>query len=382
MDFDLSDEQALLRDTVERMLTERYDFQRRKSIAESEPGWSHEAWNIFAELGLLALPFAADDGGVGGGPVETMIVMEALGRALSLEPYLSTVMLAGGLLRHGGDEAQRAEHVPAIIAGSRILAFAHSEPQSRFDLSDVATTARRSGDGWVIDGAKSLVLDGDSADWLVVSARTAGAAGDREGIGLFLVAPGAPGVSRRGYPLQDAHRAAEITLEGVTVGDDAAIGDPAGAFPLIERVVDEAIAALCAEAVGAMGEMHKLTVDYLKERRQFGVPIGSFQALQHDAVDMYVALEQARSMAFFATMMADESDADMRGRAMAGAKVQIGRSSRLVGQRAVQLHGGIGMTAEFKVGHCFKRVAMIDMMFGNVDHHLARLGADGGLIAA
>ncbi len=382
MDFDLSDEQTLLRDTVERLLAERYDFQARQATARSELGWSREIWSTFAELGLLALPFAADDGGVGGGPVETMIVMEALGHALSLEPYLATVVLAGGLLRHGGSNAQRGEHVPAIIAGERLFAFAHSEPQSRFDLANVAATARRSDGGWVIDGAKSLVFDGDSADWLVVSARTSGAPADRGGIGLFLVDARAPGVSRRGYRMQDAHRAAEITLEGVAVGDDAAIGDPAGGFPLIERVVDEAIAALSAEAVGVMGEMHTLTVGYLKERKQFGVPIGSFQALQHKAVDMFVALEQARSMAFLATMMADEADADARGRSMSAAKVQIGRSGRLVGQQAVQLHGGVGMTGELKVGHCFKRMTMIDMTFGNADHHLACLGERGGLIAA
>lgn len=382
MDFDFSDEQALLRETVGRLLAERYDFQARRAVAASELGWDREMWRAFAELGLLALPFSADDGGIDGGPVETMIVMEALGRALSLEPYLATIVLAGGLLRRGGNEAQRAAHVPAIVAGERLFAFAHSEPQSRFDLSCVSTSARPSGGGWVVDGAKSLVLDGDSADWLVVSARTTGAESARDGIGLFLVDARAPGVSRRGYRMQDSRRAAEITLEGVAVGADAVIGDPAGALPLIERVVDEAIAALCAEAIGAMSEMHDLTVGYLKERKQFGVPIGSFQALQHSAVDMYVALEQARSMAFLATMMAGEENADERVRAIAAAKVQVGRSARVVGQRAIQLHGGVGMTAEFKVGHCFKRVTMIDMTFGNADHHLARLGEAGGLIAA
>ena len=382
MDFNLSDEQALLGETVERLLAEHYDFPSRNAAAASELGWSRDMWSAFAELGLLAIPFSEADGGVEGGPVETMIVMEAFGRALSLEPYLATIVLAGGLLRHGGSAEQRAEHIPKIIAGERRFALAHAEPDSRFDLSHVGTTARQTTGGWALNGAKSLVLDGDSADWLIVSARTSGAATERDGIGLFLVDAKAPGLSRRGYAMQDAHRAAEIVLEGVEAGADAVIGDPAGAFPLIARVVDEAIAALCAEAVGAMAEMHDLTVAYLKERKQFGVPIGTFQALQHGAVDMYVALEQARSMAFLAAMMADEPDAAERGRAMAAAKVQIGRSGRTVGQRAIQLHGGVGMTTEFKVGHCFKRVTMIDTTFGNADHHLVRLGELGGLVAA
>ena len=382
MDFDLSDEQTLLGDTVGRLLADRYDFQKRNVFAASELGWSREMWSAFAELGLLAVPFAAEDGGLEGGAVETMIIMQAFGRALSLEPYLATVVLGGGLLRHGGIAAQRAEHVPAIVSGERLLAFAHSEAQSRFDLAHVTARAAKRGGGWMLDGAKTLVLDGDSADFLIVSARTAGEANDRDGIGLFLVDARAPGVSRRGYAMQDGRRAAEVTLEGVEVGADAVVGDPAGALPLIERVVDEAIAALSAEAVGAMTEMHELTLAYLKERKQFGVPIGSFQALQHGAVDMYVAVEQAHSMALLATMMAGEDDAGERGRAISAAKVQVGRSARLVGQQAVQLHGGVGMTAEFKVGHCFKRVTMIDLTFGNADHHLARLGEAGGLNAA
>jgi pimeloyl-CoA dehydrogenase small subunit len=382
MDFDLSDEQTLLGDTVGRLLADRYDFQKRNVFAASELGWSREMWSAFAELGLLAVPFAAEDGGLEGGAVETMIIMQAFGRALSLEPYLATVVLGGGLLRHGGIAAQRAEHVPAIVSGERLLAFAHSEAQSRFDLAHVTARAAKRGGDWMLDGAKTLVLDGDSADFLIVSARTAGEANDRDGIGLFLVDARAPGVSRRGYAMQDGRRAAEVTLEGVEVGADAVVGDPAGALPLIERVVDEAIAALSAEAVGAMTEMHELTLAYLKERKQFGVPIGSFQVLQHGAVDMYVAVEQAHSMALLATMMAGEDDAGERGRAISAAKVQVGRSARLVGQQAVQLHGGVGMTAEFKVGHCFKRVTMIDLTFGNADHHLARLGEAGGLNAA
>jgi pimeloyl-CoA dehydrogenase small subunit len=339
-------------------------------------------WASYAELGLLAIPFAEEHGGFGGGPVETMIVMEAFGRSLALEPYLSTVVLGGGLLRNGGSEAQAAEHLPLVASGERLLAFAHTERQSRYDLFDVAATARRDGEGFVLDGHKSVVLHGDSADRILVTARTAGARRDRAGIGLFLVDPAAPGVSRRGYPTQDGTRAAEVALEGVRVGPEGVIGDPENALPLVERAVDETMAALCAEAVGCMDEMLKLTVDYMKTRKQFGVAIGSFQALQHRSVDMFVELEQSRSMAMLAAMMAREPDALERARSVAAAKVQIGRSGRAVGQGAVQLHGGVGVTMEYKVGHLFKRATMIDTLFGDADHHLARLAHAGGLIAA
>ena len=382
MDFDLSDEQRLLKDSVERLLADRYGFEQRRVYAGTPEGWSREIWAHYAELGLLGLPFAEEHGGFGGGPVETMIAFEAFGRALALEPYLATVVLGGGVLRHGGSEAQHAEFVPRIADGSHVLAFAHSEPGARYDLADVSTRARRDGASWVLDGQKGLVIHGDSADTLIVGARTAGSRRDRHGIGLFLVDAGAQGVSRRGYATQDGQRAAEILLDGVRVGGEAVIGDPENALPVIERVVDEAIAALAAEAVGAMAAMHELTVDYLKTRRQFGVPIGSFQALQHRAVDMLIALEQARSMAYLATMMAGEEDVSERRRAMSAAKVQIGRSGRFVGQQAVQLHGGIGMTMEYKVGHYFKRVTTIDLLFGDADEHLARLAALGGLVPA
>jgi pimeloyl-CoA dehydrogenase small subunit len=311
-----------------------------------------------------------------------MIVMEALGRGLALEPYLATVVLGGGLLRHGASAEQRAELVPQIAGGELRLAFAHTERQSRYDVFDVTTTAKRDGDAYVLDGQKGVVLHGDSADKLLVTARTAGGRRDRQGIGLFLVAANAQGVSRRGYRTQDGQRAAEVTLSGVRVGPEGVIGNPEGALPLVERVVDEAIAALCAEAVGCMQEMHTLTIEYLKTRKQFGVPIGSFQALQHRGSEMFVALEQARSMAMFASMSAQDPDPAERSRAVSGAKVQIGRSGRFIGQNAVQLHGGVGMTQEFKVGHYFKRVTMIDLAFGDADHHLAKLAEAGGLIAA
>jgi pimeloyl-CoA dehydrogenase small subunit len=379
MDFELSEEQRLLKDSVERLLADRYDFEARHRFMQSADGFSRDVWKQYAELGLLALPFAEEHGGVGGGPVETMIVMEALGRALALEPYLATVVLSGGLLRRAGSDAQRNEILPKVADGSMLLAFAHAERQSRFDLANVETEAKKDGAGWRLDGKKTLVLHGNGADKVIVSARVSGGQTDKDGLALFLVDAKADGLSRRGYETVDGLRAAEATLEGVKAGADALIGEAGKAFPVIERVVHEAIAALAAEAVGAMTAMHEMTVDYLRTRKQFGVPIGSFQVLQHKAVDMLVAIEQARSMMFYGTMMAAEDDADARRKAMSAVKAQIGNSGRTVGQIGTQLHGGIGVTMEYKGGHYFKRLAIIDTMFGTADHHLKSLARAGGL---
>jgi pimeloyl-CoA dehydrogenase small subunit len=379
MDFDLDDEQRLLQDSLARLFADHYAFEQRKSHAASPEGWSREMWRHYAELGLLGLPFAERHGGSERGPVETMIAMEAFGRALALEPYLATVVLGGGFLRHGGSEEQLGALVPQIAEGSLVLAFAQTERHSRWDLADIATRARRDGAGWILDGEKGVVLNGDSADKLIVTARIGGGQRDRDGIGVFLLDAAAPGVSRRGYPTQDGLRAAEIRFEGVRVGPEGVLGEPGAALPLVERVVDEATAALCAEAVGAMGVLHELTVEYLKTRKQFGREIGSFQVLQHRAVEMLIALEQARSMAMYATMMASEADAGSRRAALSAAKAQTGRSGKFVGQQAIQLHGGIGMTMEYKAGHYFKRLTMIDAMFGDADHHLRALARGGGL---
>ncbi len=378
MDFDLSDDQRLLKDSVDRVVSDLYEFEKRKKLIAGPDGWSREMWARFAELGLLGLPFSEAQGGFGGGSVETMIVMEAFGRGLVAEPYLATVVLGGGLVAYAADDATQAELLPQVAAGELLLAFAHEERQSRFELFNVATRAEPDGQGWKITGEKGVVLHGDVAGKLLVTARTGGGQRDRSGVGLFLVDASDAGVSRRGYPTQDGLRAAEVTFAGA---HGVALGDPGDALPAVERAVDRAIAALCSEAVGVMGELHALTVDYMKQRKQFGVPIGSFQVLQHRAVDMFVSLEQARSMAMFATTMADDEDALERARAMAGAKVQIGKSGRHVGQEAVQLHGGIGVTMEYKVGHYFKRMTMIDIMFGGVDFHLDRLGRMGGMFA-
>jgi pimeloyl-CoA dehydrogenase small subunit len=381
MDFELSEEQQLLKQTCERYFADHYQFESRKRYAHEPRGWSLIAWKQYADLGLLGVPFAEEYGGFGGGPVETMIVMEQIGRVLLLEPYLATVVLGGGFIQRGGSDAQRAERLPKIAAGELSLSFAHAERQARYDLADVATTARRDGGAYVLDGAKTLVLHGDTAERFVVSARVSGAQTDRNGLALFLIEATAPGVSVRGYPTVDGLRAAEVVLSNVRVDASAVLGEPGAAFPLIVRVADQAIAALCAEAVGAMAAMHETTVEYMKTRKQFGVTIGSFQVLQHRAADMLIAVEQARSMAMLATMMAAEDDARERRQAISAAKVQIGRSGRFVGQQAIQIHGGIGMTMETKVGHYFKRLTVIDTQFGDADYHLDLVAAGGGLIA-
>src|ERR1700710_887165 len=380
MDFDLSEEQRLLKESVDGLLGDSYDFDARKKYMAEKGGWSKTVWNKLAEQGLLGLPFSEDDGGFGAGAVETMIVMEALGKALRRGPCLATVVLGGGFLRRGGSAEQKAAYIPGVIDGSKTLAFAQLEKNSRYDLNDVATSAKKKGDGWVIDGEKFVVLNGESADTLVVTARTKGGQRDLTGIGVFLVPGNAKGVSKKGYPTQDGLHAADITFTGVEVGADAAIGDPENGLALIEQVVDDARIAMCAEAVGAMDESLKSTVEYLKTRTQFGVPIGSFQVLQHRAADMFVAVEQARSMSMYATMAPDFDDPKDRANAVAAAKVQIGRSGKFVGQQAIQLHGGIGMTMEAKIGHYFKRLTMIENTFGDTDYHLRRVSEQGGLV--
>ncbi|MFG1266061.1 acyl-CoA dehydrogenase family protein [Xanthobacter aminoxidans] len=376
MDFDLTEEQALLKETAQRWAADTYPGIEALAEARAEPlGFSEAKWAELAELGLLGLPFAEADGGFGGGPVETLVVMEALGRFMAPEPYFASVILGGGALRLAGTEAQRAAFLPGLMDGSARLAFAHSEVQARYDLNDVATTARAVDGGFRLDGRKSVVLNADAAKTLIVSARTSGARRDEEGITLFLVPADAAGVSLTAYPTQDGGRAADVILTDVFVPTDAVLGAVGTGLSVVERVVDGAIAALCAEAVGLMEALHELTVEYLKTRKQFGVVIGTFQALQHKAVDMFVALEQARSMALYAAMMVEAEDADERRMALSAAKVQINRSGRLVGQTAVQLHGGIGMTMEYIGAHHFRRLAMIELMLGDTAYHQRRVMA-------
>jgi len=371
MDFSFTEEQTLLRNSVQKFVQDRYDFDSRMKIVKSDKGMSEENWMTMAELGLLAAPFAEDFGGLGGSSIETMIVMEEFGRGLVVEPYLPTVVQCGGLLRHGGTDEQRQSLIPQIIEGSLKMALAYAEPQGRYNLADLTTRAERVGDDFTLNGAKAVVIGAPWADKLIVSARTAGDQRDREGVTLFVVDKGADGVTTRDYPTVDGLRASEINLENVVVNKGAIVGELDQGLPLIERIADESIAALSAEAIGAMKVLHDATVEYCKTRKQFGQPIGKFQVLQHRMVDMFMAYEQSVSMTYMVTMKLDDADAERR-KAASGAKVQIGKAGRFIGQSAIQLHGGMGMTDELSVGHYFKRLTMIDTAFGNVDHHLRR----------
>jgi alkylation response protein AidB-like acyl-CoA dehydrogenase len=370
MDFDLTDDQRLLTESVTRLLADEYSFAQRGALLKTAEGWSPKLWAQYAELGLLGLPIAEEHGGFGGGAVDVMLLMQAFGRHLVLEPYLATVVLGATAIRLAGDAAQQAEILPAIASGETKLAFAHYERQSRYDITDVLTAATRQGGNYVLEGAKSVVLHGDCADRLIVSARTGGSRDEREGISLFLVDAAAEGVTRRGYALRDGTRAAEIALSGVPA---TLLGAVDQAMPVIEQVVEAGIAATSAEVIGAMEAMQAMTLDYLKTRVQFGKPIGENQALQHRAAEMLVAMEQGRSMAMLAAMTLEETDPAERARSISMAKVGVGQAGRFVSQNAVQLHGGIGMTDEYAVGHFFRRVMVIEHMFGDTAWHLDRL---------
>jgi pimeloyl-CoA dehydrogenase small subunit len=379
VDLNYSDDQRMLKDSIDRLLTDRYDLRTRAAYLREPRGYSLDLWATYAELGLLGVPFEERFGGLGGGAVEVMIVMEAFGRALAVEPFLATVILGGGILRRAGSDVQQTALIPGIAAGVRTLAVATVEPGSGYEIASVATRARRVDGGWILDGAKSVVLHGGAADHLIVPARVSGREQDTHGIGLFLVDGTVPGLERRRYATQDGLAAADLVFSGVRVGTDAVIGDPEAGHAVLAAVVDEATAALCAEAVGAMDRLFGLTLEFLKTRQQFGSPLGRFQALQHRAVDMFVAVEQARSMALYASLMLAESDAVARHRAVIAAKALLGRAARHVGQEATQLHGAMGMTTDYASGHLFKRLTMIDSTFGHSHHHLHDLARSGGL---
>ncbi len=371
MDFSFTSEQDQLRETVARLVRQQYDFDTRRKVAKSESGWRPEMWAQFAELGLLGASFSEDEGGFGGGPIEAMIISEEFGKGLVIEPYLQTVIVGGNFLRHGGSAAQKEEHVAGLIGGESIFAFAYSEPKSRYDLNDVSTTAKKDGAGYTLNGHKAVVVGAPFATHLFVTARTSGGQRDKGGITVFLVPKNAKGVTTRDYPTVDGLRASEVYFENVSVGADAVIGQVDNGLPLVEKVVDYAIAALCAEACGGFKVLNEATITYAKQRKQFGQPIANFQVLQHRMVDMFMAAEQAISMTYMVTLKLDESD-KARKLAASGAKVQIGKSGRLISQDAVQIHGGMGMTDELNVGHFFKRVTMIESQFGNTDWHLRR----------
>ena len=375
MNFELSEEQRLLKDSAERFVRENCTLDRRRALVDGEPGYSERSWRQMAELGWLGVNVPEEYGGTGGGPVETMVLMEAFGAGLALEPYFPSVVLGAGLVEMAGSAAQKNAILPTLVAGDLKLAFAWVESQAGYDLFDVETAAERRSGGHVINGAKGVVLGAACADRLVVSARTAGGSRDPCGIGLFLVDRGASGLKIRGYRTVDGLRAAEVSLEDVTVGEDAVLGDPESALPVMEAVAERAIAALCAEAVGAMDVVVRTTADYLKIRKQFGRPIGAFQVLQHQFTDMLMASEEARSMMYVATLRLGERDAAQRAKAVSGAKHLAGKHGRFIGQRAIQLHGGMGMTEEMAVSHYFKRLTMIDVMLGNDAYHLKRYAA-------
>ena len=376
MDFAFTEEQTLLRNSVQKFVQNGYTFDARRAIVKSDAGWKRENWKQFAELGLLGAPFTEEQGGLGGGPIETMIIMEEFGRGLVVEPYLGTVVLAGGFLRHGGSKAQQAQMIPEIVEGKRLFAFAFAEPQGRYNLADLQVTAKKSGAGYTLNGHKAVVVGAPWADTLIVSARTAGGQRDDKGVSVFVVDKKAKGVNTRDYPTVDGLRASEVTFENVSLGADALVGDADEGLKLIEQVTDEGIAALSAEAIGAMKVLNDTTVEYCKTRKQFGVPIGKFQVLQHRMVDMFMNYEQSVSITYMVTLKLGEGETE-RKKAASAAKVQIGKAGRFIGQNAVQLHGGMGMTDELNVGHYFKRLTMIDTMFGNVDHHLKRYASLG-----
>jgi alkylation response protein AidB-like acyl-CoA dehydrogenase len=371
MNFDFTEEQVMLRDSVARFIQDDYDFDKRRSIAESENGMSAENWQMFAELGWLSIPFAEEHGGFGGGAVDVMVVMEQLGRGLVVEPYLATVLLFGGLVQRGGTAAQQAEHIPAIIEGSRLGAFAYLERQSRYELADVKTTATASGSSYQLSGEKVVVLNGANADHFVVSARTSGEQSDTRGISLFLVAADAAGVERVSYRMMDGQLVANLVLNDVEVSADNLLGELDGGLDLMESVILEATIALGAEAVGIMGELNAKTLEYTKTREQFGVPIGSFQALQHRMVDTFMAYEQTKSSLYRAVCaLADEKE-DV-ATAVHALKVMMDKAGRQVFGEAIQLHGGMGITDELDIAHYAKRLMMINTTFGNGDYHQAK----------
>ena len=376
MDFSFTEEQTLLRNSVQKYLQNTYDFDTRRKVSKSDAGWRKEVYAYFAENGLLGAAIPEDFGGLGGSAVDTMIIAEEFGRALVIEPFIQNAVIAAGFLKAAGSTAQKETLLPAIAAGENVFAFAYAEPQGRYNLADLVTTAAKSDNGFTLNGYKAVVSGAPWADKLIVTARTSGGQRDADGVTVFVVDKNAKGVSTRDYPTVDGQRASEVTLENVTVGADAVIGEVGGGLKIVEKVTDEAIAALSAEAIGAMKVLNDTTIEYSKTRKQFGTPIGKFQVLQHRMVDMFMNYEQSVSITYMVTLKLEEEEAE-RKKAASAAKVQIGKAGRFIGQQAVQIHGGMGMTDELNVGHYFKRLTVIDTQFGNVDHHLKRYASLG-----
>ena len=368
MDIQFTEEQELLRSSVQRLLRDQYDFEARRKIVASEEGFSRKQWDAFAELGLLAAPFSENAGGLGGGPLSTMIVMHEFGRHLVVEPFVETVVLAGGLIEHVGTPEQQQGFIPEIIDGSKIWTLAWTEKASRFDLANVTTRARRKGNDYVLTGAKTMVNAAPWADYLIVSARTHGDDRDRRGVCLFVVDRRAAGVDLQGFRTIDGRRAAEVSLREVRGQLLGAEGEGVAA---LETCRDHAIGALCAEAVGAISELNAATLEYAKTRKQFGATIGSFQVLQHRMVDMFIAHQEALSLMQHLSISLGTGDSGL-SRLASGAKSKIGYAGKFVADQAVQLHGGMGMTDELNVGHYFKRISSINIQFGDPAFHVLR----------
>jgi alkylation response protein AidB-like acyl-CoA dehydrogenase len=376
VDFNYSDEQQMLQDSVQKFVYSQYDFDTRRKVIESKSGFSSEYWSLFAELGWLTVPFREEDGGFGARAVDLMVVMEEFGKGMVVEPFVPTAVISGGLISELGSAAQKESMISAIMAGSLQLATAYAEADSRWNLACVGTTATKSGDSYVINGDKVVVLNAPAADQILVVARTSGDTRDRDGISVFVVDSAAPGVTIRAYTNVDGHRAAEVHLRDVTVTAEALLGSEGQALAALEKVIDMATLAVCAEAVGAMDCLLKKTVEYAKTRKQFGVAIGTFQALQHRMSEMFIECQLARSVVIMAAMKLDSSAADAeKAKAVSAAKSRAGRALRKVGQEAVQIHGGIAVTDELDVGHYFKRVTTIENLFGNTDYHTLRYAA-------
>ncbi|MEJ2531619.1 MAG: acyl-CoA dehydrogenase family protein [Halioglobus sp.] len=374
MNFDFSEEQVMLRDSVARFIQDDYDFDTRRRIAASEEGMSRENWKTFAELGWLSIPFAEEHGGYGGSAVDVMLLMEQFGRGLVLEPYLATVLLFGGLLERAGSDDQRGQFIPRIIAGECLGAFAWLDRQSRFELADVKTTARQEQGGYLLNGEKVVVFNGANADHLIVSARTGGEQSDRQGISLFLVPADAEGVERRSYRMMDGQLVANVVLSNVEVPAASLVGADGEGYTLIEALALEANIALAAEAIGIMETLNAKTVEYTKTREQFGVAIGSFQALQHRMVDTFMAAEQTRSLLYRAVCALGDENEDV-ATAVHALKVMVDRAGKQIFGEAIQLHGGMGITDELDIGHYAKRLMMINTTFGNGDYHQAQFNA-------
>jgi len=374
MNFTLSSEQQLLKDSVERFVADHYDLEKRNALVDSDVGFSKDNWKAMAELGWLALPFGEADGGFGGGVVETMLLMESFGKGLVVEPYLASIVLGGGALKRGGTKTLKDAFLPGVIDGSKQLALAYAEVQSRFDLEDIATSARADGDAFVVNGTKSVVLNAATATQIVVATRTSGGQIDANGVTLLLVDANAPGIERKDYPTVDGLRASEVTFTNVRVPKERVLGEVGRGFGILQAVANDAILALSAEAVGAMEVLYKDTVAYTQERKQFGHPLADFQVLQHRMVEMFMEYEQCKSLLYRATLEASTAALSAQ-RTIHALKHLVGRAGTFIAENAVQLHGGMGMTEELRIGHYFKRLIVIDTQFGNTDHHLQKFAA-------